>query len=297
MAAGIGSRYGGLKQVDPIGPNGEIIIDYSIYDALRSDFGKIVFLIRKDIEDIFREKIGKKIEPRAEVVYVFQDLRNVPAGFSVPEERKKPWGTAHAVLSCKDVVDTPFAVINADDFYGASAFQTLSGYLEHAQDRGGVQDDCMVAYRLRNTLSEHGSVARGVCSVTVDGFLEGVVERTRIEKQGDSICYTENGSDWISLSPDSLVSMNMFGFTPSFFRELEARFPMFLEKNAANLGKAEFFLPSVVNELLEEGKARVKVLPTHEKWFGVTNPADRPAVQSAIHQMVERGMYPQNLWG
>lgn len=297
MAAGIGSRYGGLKQVDPIGPNGEIIIDYSVFDALRAGFEKIVFLIRRDIEAVFREKIGNKIEQRADVVYVFQEIGSVPPGFTVPPERKKPWGTGHAVLSCKGAVDQPFAAINADDFYGPSAFQALAAHLREARDpAGGPYDYSMVGYRLGNTLSAHGSVARGICTVTSDGYLEEVNERTRIEMVDGKIQYTENGEEWLPISADSTVSMNMWGFTPSFMAELEARFPDFLKKSAANPLKAEFFLPEVVNQLLQEGRARVKVLPVAEKWFGVTNPEDRPLVQAAIRDLVQRGLYPENLW-
>jgi hypothetical protein len=296
MAAGIGSRYGGLKQVDPIGPNGEIVIDYALYDALHAGFGKIIFLIRRDIEEVFREKIGRKIERRADTAYVFQDLDNVPPGFVVPDERKKPWGTAHAVLCCKDVVNTPFAAINADDFYGRHAFETLCGYLSQSRDRDGLYDYSMVGYILGNTLSENGSVARGVCQVTPDGYLARVTERTRIEPRDGQVQYTENGTDWVSLPEDSTVSMNMWGFTPGFFAELEQRFPVFLAGNAGNILKAEFFLPTVVNQLLQEGKASVRVLPTSEKWFGVTYPQDRPTVQAAIRELVRQGVYPENLW-
>jgi dTDP-glucose pyrophosphorylase len=297
MAGGIGSRYGGLKQVEPIGPNGEIVIDYAIYDALRSGFGKIIFVIRREIEEVFRERIGRKIEQRADTTYVFQEIENVPPGFSVPEGRKKPWGTGHAVLSCKEAVDRPFAVINSDDFYGPGAFTTLASFLQGASDPvEGPYEYAMVGYVLRNTLSEHGSVARGVCAVTPEGYLAGVQERTKIQPFGDEIRYSENGSEWTPIPADSLVSLNTWGFTPSFIGELEARFPVFLEKNADNLEKAEYFLPGVVNELLQEGRARVKVLPVTEKWFGVTYPDDRPAVQAAIRERVRRGVYPEKLW-
>lgn len=297
MAAGIGSRYGGLKQVDPIGPGGEIVIDYAIYDALRAGFGKIVFLIRKEIEAVFREKIGRTIERRAEIVYVNQDLHNVPAWFTVPAERKKPWGTAHAVLCCKDVVHENFAAINADDFYGPEAFQALAGYLRQAHDaEGGPYDYSMVGYVLENTLSEHGSVARGVCQVTSDGFLAGVQERTKIQKNGERVEYTENGQDWVTIPANSTVSMNMWGFTPGFFGELEQRFPDFLRRNEGNILKAEFFLPDVVNDLLKEDKARVKVLPVNERWFGVTYQEDRPLVQDAIRRLIQQGRYPEHLW-
>lgn len=297
MAAGIGSRYGGLKQIDPIGPNGEIILDYAIFDALRAGFGKVIFLIRKEIEAAFRDKIGRTVEQRIPTVYAFQDLENLPAGFHAPPGRTKPWGTAHAVLSCKGLVNEPFAVINADDFYGPGAFQALAGYLSQAHDLpGGKYDYCMVGYILRNTLSEHGTVARGVSTVTPDGYLAGITERTRIQEINGSVQYTENGIDWIPIAADSIVSMNMFGFTPSFFDELERRLPAFLRENANNLQKAEFFLPDVVNQLLQEGKASVKVLPTGEKWFGVTYPEDRPYVQQAISDLIRRGMYPKALW-
>lgn len=296
MAAGIGSRYGGLKQVDPIGPNGEIIIDYSIYDALRAGFEQVVFLIRREIEDTFREKIGRKIEARVETTYVFQEIGNVPPGFSVPAERTKPWGTGHAVLCCKDAVRRPFAAINADDFYGPGAFRVLSDYLKQARDRDGLYDYCMVGYTLRNTLSEFGSVARGICQVTPDGYLAEVRERTRIEKDGADARYSENGQDWTHLPGDAVVSLNMWGFTPSFFQELDQRFPRFLQASSERILKAEYFLPDVVNAVLQEGKARVKVLPTGEKWFGVTNREDRAAVQAALRDQVRQGMYPEALW-
>src|SRR5450759_4596080 len=299
MAAGIGSRYGGLKQVDPIGPNGEVIIDYSIYDALQAGFSKVVFLIRRDIEELFREKIGRKIEQRVETCYVFQELNAIPAGFSVPAERKKPWGTGHAVLCCRKAVQTPFAAINADDFYGKKAFRILGGYLKALTEQeitGMPYSYSMVGYVLRNTLSEHGSVARGVCQATPDGYLAGIQERTRIETFGDAIRTTENGADWLELPAESIVSMNMWGFTPSVFTELEQRFKTFLKNNASNPIKSEFFLPNVVNDRLIDGKARVKILPTDEKWFGVTYPDDRPLVHAAIQRMIELGNYPSNLW-
>jgi hypothetical protein len=297
MAAGIGSRYGGLKQVDPVGPHGEIVIDYAIYDALRAGFDKIVFLIRKEIEDVFREKVGRSVEQRVETEYVMQDLANLPPGFSVPEGRVKPWGTGHAVLSCRGAIDKPFGVINADDFYGPQAFAALADYLRQACDpQGGPYDYSMVGYVLRNALSDHGSVARGVCTLTQDGYLESVRERTRIEKFGEAVKYSENGVDWVDIPADSTVSMNTWGFTPSIFPELEAHFPAFLAKNAGNLLKAEYFLPEVVNDLLKTGQARVKVLPTHEKWFGVTYPQDRPVIQAAIRERIQQGIYPEKLW-
>jgi NDP-sugar pyrophosphorylase family protein len=295
MAGGIGNRYGGLKQVEPVGPGGEILIDYSIYDAMRAGFGKVVFLIRREIEEIFRQRVGDAVEGHIEIVYAYQDLDHLPPGFSVPPGRSKPWGTGHAVLSCKDVVDGPFGVINADDFYGPDAFRQLAGYLNGAQDQDGVYDYCMVGYVLRNTLSEHGSVARGVCQVTAEGDLVKIVERTRIERFENGVKYSPDGAAWVALPEDSIVSMNMFGFTPGFMRELEVRFPHFLA-GMQNPSKDEFFLPNIVDELLTVGKARVRVLKTDERWFGVTNPGDLPVVQNAIRRLVESGVYPARLW-
>jgi hypothetical protein len=295
MAGGIGNRYGGLKQVEPVGPGGEILIDYLLYDAIRAGFGKIVFLIRREIEEIFRERIGRSVEGRVETAYVFQELTALPPGFSVPPQRTKPWGTGHAVLSCWHEVHNNFGVINADDFYGPGAFQQLADYLRQAEDRNGIYDYCMVGYVLSNTLSEHGSVSRGVCQVSPDGYLEGIVERTRIERFDDGIKYTLDGEHWIPLPGNAAVSMNMWGFTPSFMQELEEHFPRFL-RNATDLTKAEFFLPNIPNDLLKEGKARVSVLHTDEKWFGVTYPADRPVMQNAIQRLVTEGVYPYNLW-
>lgn len=296
MAAGMGSRYGGLKQIDPIGPSGEIILDYSAYDAIKAGFGRIVFVIRRDLEEAFREKIGRALERKTDVAYVFQEITNLPEGFTVPEGRVKPWGTGHAAMVCKGAVNTPFAVINADDYYGSSAFQAIGDYLRQAKDANGVYDYCMVGYALSNTLSEHGSVARGVCELTEDGFLTDIRERTRIERSPDGIRYTENGIDWSPLPPDSIVSLNMWGFTVSFLAELEAAFPVFLAANAGNLLKAEFFLPEVVGNLAKAGKARVRVLPTGEKWFGITYQEDRPLVRRAIQDLIRAGVYPANLW-
>ena len=296
MAAGIGSRYGGVKQIDPVGPNGEIILDYSVYDALRAGFDKFVFVIRRDLEIPFRERFERPLERQADVTYVFQELTNLPAGFAVPAGRTKPWGTGHAVLSCRDVVSTPFAVINADDYYGPTAFEALGQYLRQARDRDGVCDCCLVGYALRNTLSENGDVARGVCEVTPDGFLTDIHERTRIRKFPDGIRFTENGTDWVTLSPESIVSLNTWGFTLSIMDELEAHFRLFLQKNADDLTRAEYFLPDVVGDLVKAKKARVKVLPTKEKWFGVTYQEDRPIVQAAIRELIRENVYPENLW-
>lgn len=297
MAAGIGIRYGGLKQIDPVGPNGEIIIDYSVYDALNAGFGKVVFVIKKDIEEAFRERVGKTIEKRCETTYVFQEIADVPEGFEVPSGRQKPWGTGHATLSCRNVVHSPFAVINADDFYGRSSYQTLCDCLRSAQDHDGVYNYCMVGYMLKSTLTEHGHVARGVCTVDEDGFLVEIRERTRIEKFGEIVKYTEDGETWIEIPGESVVSMNMWGFTPSLFLELEARFPQFLQKNSDNIQKAEYFLPDVVGDLIEEKKVSVKVLSTNERWFGVTYKQNGLKVKQAIRDLIRRGVYPENLWG
>jgi hypothetical protein len=296
MAAGIGSRYGGLKQVDPIGPNGEIIIHYSVYDALKAGFSRVVFVIRRDIEATFREVIGSEIERRADVAYVYQELADLPSGFSLPAGRVKPWGTAHAVLCCRDVVTTPFAAVNADDFYGADAYRVLAGHLAKAQNRRDQSDYCMVGYVLSNTLSEHGHVARGVCQVTQNGYLKSIRELTHIEMLSDGIKYCDEHDHWTPLAEDSPVSMNFWGFTLSLFDELEEHFPRFLKQNTENL-KSEFLLPTFVGDLIREKRARVKVLPTDERWFGVTYQADRPRVQAAVRDLIAQGRYPQNLWG
>ncbi len=296
MAAGIGSRYGGLKQIDPVGPSGEIIIDYSIYDALRAGFERAVFIIRRDIEAAFREKVGRNVEGRVAVDYVFQELSDLPAGFALPPDRTKPWGTGHAVLAARRVIKGNFAVINADDFYGAGSYRVLAGFLRGARDAGAVGDYCLVGYTLGNTLSEHGHVARGICSADAAGYLTGIRERTRIRKFGAAARFSEDeGATWTDLPREAPVSMNMWGFTPGFVARLEERFPRFLAESAGR-SKAEFFIPEVVGGLLAEGAARVRVLPTSEKWFGVTYREDLPAVKAAIGEMVRRGVYPQKLW-
>lgn len=295
MAAGIGSRYGGLKQIDPVGPNGEIIIDYSLYDALAAGFGKVVFVVREEIEEAFQERVGHRIEGRCEVSYVRQTIEDVLTGFKVPPGREKPWGTAHAIFCCKGAVSSPFAVINADDFYGRSSYQRLCDHLQKAQDQSEVCDYSMVGYVLENTLSEHGYVTRGVCTVDQAGYLVEIHERARIERFGKGVRYTGDGEDWVEIPEGSLVSMNMWGFTPSLFSEIEARFPLFLAGYGKDL-KAEFLLPELIGELVEEKKARIKVLPTDERWFGVTYQEDKPKVKEAIQRLVKEGVYPTNLW-
>jgi hypothetical protein len=296
MAAGIGSRYGGLKQIDPVGPSGEIIIDYSVYDALRAGFGRVVFVIRRDIERDFRAKIGRNVESRTEVEYVFQDLADLPPGFTVPPNREKPWGTGHAVRAAREFLDGNFAVINADDFYGAGSYRVLCEYLGTAADSGGVGDYCLVGYVLWNTLSDHGHVARGVCSADSGGFLTEIHERTHLRKFGEAARFSEDrGRSWTEVPRDSLVSMNMWGFTPGFVAALEERFGPWLEKHAAE-PKAEFYVPVEVGGMIAEGSARVRVLPTDEKWFGVTYRQDAPEVKAAVTGLVERGVYPADLW-
>ncbi len=296
MAAGVGSRYGGLKQIDPVGPSGEVVLDYSVFDALRAGFGRVVFIIRKDIEEAFRERIGRRIERAADTAYVFQSLDQVPPGFVIPQGRIKPWGTAQAVLSCKDSVRTPFLAINADDYYGRTAFEAMAGYLGRHAGAKGVHEFAMVGYRLANTLSEHGTVARGVCAATAEGYLVGIRELLKIRKFGDAVEHTENDADWARLDPESWTSMNFWGFTTGLFAELEALFPEFLRTNATNIRKAEFLIPEVVGALLREGRASVRILPTRERWFGVTYPEDRPAFRTAILGLVDAGVYPRDLW-
>lgn len=295
MAAGIGSRYGGLKQMDPVGPGGEKIIDYSVYDARRAGFGQVVFVIRKEMEDDFREHIGRRIEQQIETRYVYQELGPLPEGFTVPGNRVKPWGTAHAVAACRDAVRTPFAVINADDFYGPSAFQVLCDSLQKEQEQEGVQEYCLVGYHLRNTLSEHGHVSRGVCEVAPDHTLREIRERVKIQRFGDAVRHTEDGKTWIDLPADSVVSMNMWGFTPSLFEELEAGFVEFLKDRGSD-PKSEYFLPERVGDLVAAGRARVKILRTDARWFGITYKEDKPFVERAVRELVERGAYPPSLW-
>ena len=297
MAAGMGSRYGGLKQIDPVDEQGHIIMDFSIYDAKKAGFEKVVFIIKKENEADFKEAVGKRMEEVMEVSYVFQDLHNLPEGYEVPEGRVKPWGTAHAVFSCIDEIDGPFAVINADDYYGRDAFQKIYDYLSTHEDDDKFRYT-MVGYQLENTLTENGHVARGVCTMNEAGELVSVVERTRIEKKGDGAAYTEDeGETWTELPKGSIVSMNMWGFSNSILQELKARFRPFLDDAIANNPmKGEYFLPFVVDELLQEKKATVKVLKSEDKWYGVTYKEDKPMVMDAIQNLKDQGLYPQKLW-
>ena len=292
MAAGMGSRYGGLKQIDPIDSDGHIIIDFSIYDAVRAGFEKVIFIIKRENEQIFRETIGKRAEGLMEVAYVFQELENIPDGFTVPEGRIKPWGTGHAVLSCIDILDGPFAVINADDYYGPEAFKMIYDYLTTHEDDSRYRYT-MVGYRLGNTLTENGHVSRGVCTVDSKGYLTGICERTYIVMTPDGAAYSEDdGQTLIPISPDERVSMNMWGFSASFMAELKKQFSDFLTKEMPkNPLKAEYFLPSVVSSLLADNKATVQVLHSNDKWYGVTYKEDKATVVAAIAALKQRGIY------
>jgi dTDP-glucose pyrophosphorylase len=290
LAAGMGSRYGGLKQIDPVGPGGETIIDYSIYDALRAGFGKLVFVIRKDIEEPFKQVVGARFEKRVAVEYVFQELDKLPPGFAVPAGRTKPWGTTHAILMAADAISEPFAVINADDFYGAEGYRVLAQHLQ-----SGTPDYAMVGFVLRNTLSDFGSVSRGVCTLTDDGLLKDVVELTSIERDGSHARNTDSAGLVTSLTGDEAVSMNMWGFIPRVFVQLREVFDEFLARNGTEM-RSECYIPSAVNELVSSGQARVKILRTNDSWFGVTYRDDQPRVAESIRRHIHDGLYPEKLW-
>jgi len=296
MAAGMGSRYGGLKQIDPVGSQGEAILDFSIYDAHQAGFDTVVIIIKEAIKNDFMETVGKRLEQApVEIRYAYQELDKLPAGYSVPEGRTKPWGTSHAVLCAAEAIDgAPFAVINADDYYGTSAFQVIYDYLSGNSDPYGY---CMVGYELSKTVTENGSVARGICVTDDRGFLAGVTERTRIEQYDGGIHFTEDGENWTELAPETTVSMNMWGFMPSFLEEINARFTAFLDKALVeNPLKGEYFLPLPVAQLIAEKKASVKVLTSPDRWFGVTYAADKPMVVAALKEMTDAGKYPDGLW-
>ena len=298
MAAGIGSRFGGgIKQLEPVGPNGEIIMDYSIHDALEAGFDRIIFVIRHDLEEDFKEVIGNRIEKIAPVTYAFQELSDVPEGFSVPADRKKPWGTGQAILSIRGLVEEPFLVINADDYYGKEAFHMIYDQLSSVEDTDRYQYT-MVGYRLYNTLTENGYVARGVCRTDAKSRLVDIHERTRIEKHGSQAEYTEDdGATWTELPESTIVSMNMWGFTKSILGELENRFGAFLDKNLpVNPMKCEYFLPFVVDELLKADLAEVTVLKSVDRWYGVTYKEDKETVVKAIKDLKDKGLYPEKLW-
>ena len=313
MAAGVGSRYGGLKQIDPVGPSREIILDYSAYDAIKAGFGRIVFVIKEEMEALFKEQVGNRIADSVPVDYVFQRLEDIPEGFAVPPGRKKPWGTGHAVYCCRNIIDGPVAIINADDFYGADAFIKVADFLRESCFDGtrqipekGIADlkieknhACMVGYYVENTLTEHGAVARGVCSTSAEGYLQSIVERTDIGRKNGEIvgAATKDIRDACTaiISPGTVVSMNFWGFTPKILDELETCLSRYLWNNRADLDTIEFYLPYFVNELIKDGKADVKVLETGAKWYGVTYREDKTAVQAAIRNMIKNREYPERI--
>ena len=291
LAAGMGSRFGGLKQTEPVGPNGESILEYSLYDAIRAGFDKVVFVIRKSFAKEFKTHIELQLKGKIEVQYIYQELDNLPSGYQLPSGREKPWGTGHAILVAKEVIHEPFAMINADDFYGASAFQEIAKFFKNGINSGTY---AMVSYPLKNTLSDFGFVSRGVCHTDSEGNLCEITERTKIQKKEDSICYI-NGEKTINLDPNDTVSMNFWGFHPSLFEELEKQFKLFLDKNI-NTPKAEFFIPSVIFNMIKSKQINVKVLHANSQWFGVTYPQDKDFVVKQIQKLTEKGIYPEKLW-
>lgn len=296
MAAGMGSRYGGLKQMDPIGPCGEIIIDYSLYDAKKAGFETAICIIKHSIEDDFKDIMNRGAAKHMNIRYAYQEMEAIPEGFRIPADRVRPWGTGHAILSAKEMIDGPFAVINADDYYGPGIFKTMYDYLCHAQD-SDKYDFCMAGYKIENTLTDYGSVARGIC-VEKDGYLERIDERTKVQRNNGIIQFTEDdGKSWTDIADGTLVSMNFFGYTKSIMKELEERFPAALEKIlATNPIKGEYLIPSLTSELIQGGLARVRVLPCHDKWFGVTYKDDKPTVVAAMKEKTELGEYAADLW-
>ena len=293
LAAGLGSRYGGLKQLDGLGPNSETIMDYSIYDAVKAGFGKVVFVIRETFEEEFREKVAKKYEHLIPIEIVFQELDNLPEGFELNPDRVKPWGTNHALMMGKSVINEPFAVINADDFYGRKSYEVMASFL--TQLEGSKNKYCMVGYRVGNTLSESGAVARGVCETDEKSNLTGIVERTQIKRIDGVVKFKDENDEWISIPDNKPVSMNMFGFTPDYFEYSDQFFVDFLKKNEEEL-KAEFFIPTLVNDLIVDGKIEMRVLDTTAQWFGVTYIEDRPVVVRKLKELVDKGEYPSPLF-
>ncbi len=298
MAAGMGSRYGGLKQIDPVGSQGEAILDFSIYDAHQAGFDTVVIIIKEAIKADFLSTVGKRLEKApVEIRYAYQELSHLPAGYTVPKGRTKPWGTAHAVLCAAEAIDgAPFAVINADDYYGKEAFRAIYNQLASTEDPYGY---CMVGYELSKTVTENGSVARGICVINGSGYLDEVTERTRIEQYEGGIHYTEDGGEsWVELAPGTIVSMNMWGFQPSFLTEITNRFSAYLDEYLPkNPMKCEYFLPLPISQLIKEGKARIRVLSSPDRWYGVTYAADKPVVVAALKGMTQEGKYPDGLWG
>ncbi len=298
MAAGMGSRYGGLKQIDPVGSQGEAILDYSVYDAHQAGFETVVIIIKEAIKEDFMQTVGARLKNApVEIRYAYQELDKLPAGYTVPEGRAKPWGTSHAVLCGAEAIDgAPFAVINADDYYGKEAFRIMYQYLSACTDPYGY---CMVGYELGKTVTENGSVARGICVINDQGYLDKVTEQTRIEQYEGGIHYTEDGGEsWVDVAPETIVSMNMWGFMPSFLQEINDRFSAYLDENLPkNPLKCEYFLPLPISQLIAEGKASVKVLSSRDRWYGVTYAADKPVVVAALKGMTQQGLYPDGLWG
>lgn len=292
MAAGMGSRFGGLKQIEPVGPNGEFIIDYSVYDAIQAGFNKIVFIIKEENYEVFKETIGKRIEDKIKVEYVFQRLEDLPEGYTCPEMREKPWGTAHAILSAKNNIHEPFAIINADDFYGRDAYFVISKFLKEKQEENTY---AMVGYQVKNTLTENGSVKRGVCRVE-NNYLKELIESSVIEENGVIVATPLDGSNPFEIMEDTYVSMNMLGFNPSLFSYIEKHFPSFLEQNKENILKCEYLIPDVLTQATKESYAKTKILPTTAKWEGVTYKEDKESVVKAIQTLINEGIYPPNLW-
>ena len=297
MAAGMGSRYGGLKQVDKITDTGEIILDFSLYDARLAGFNRVVFVIKEEHREIFRELVDKRAGRFMDVQYAYQRLEDIPEGVEIPPGREKPWGTSHAVLACRDLIDGPFAVINADDYYGSGGFGSIYEYLTTHRD-GEKYEFCMVGYKLENTITENGHVARGVCQISEDGYLEQVTERTRIMGRPEGICYTEDdGKTWVPLPENTIVSMNFWGFSAAMMEELEAGLPEFFETVVKdNPLKGEYLLPNTADKLIREGKARIKVLTSRDKWCGVTYKEDKEDVKNSLEAMKDKGLYPDEFW-
>ncbi|MBQ9557877.1 MAG: NTP transferase domain-containing protein [Clostridia bacterium] len=296
MAAGIGSRFGGVKQLEPVGVGGEIILEYSVHDAVKAGFGRVVFIISEKIEEEFKERVSSRIPSSVRRDFCIQDPNNIPAGVKVPPERKKPWGTGQAIMSLKGIVTEPFAVINADDYYGAEAYRLLFEHLTRTDISGGVPEYCMIGYGVANTLSENGAVARGVCDVGEDGFLRGIDERTKVMRRGGRVRYSEDGENWIALPEDSMASMNCWGFTPDVIDRLAEGFPRFFEENADRLDKAEYYLPELVGRQLREGKARVKVLESSESCCGMTYREDLPKLREELAAFTAEGKYTVPIW-
>ncbi len=294
IAAGMGSRYGGMKQIDPITDNGEFIIDFTVYDAIQAGFDKVVIVVKEENLEIFKSTVGARIEPHIKVEYAFQSSDDLPDGYSVPDGRVKPWGTGHAVLAARHIVNENFAVVNSDDFYGRDAFLKLAEHLSSAKTENGISHCCMVGYVLEKTLTENGSVSRGECSVDGNGYLTGITERTKIVRKDDTALY-EVGGEWTPLALDTIVSMNCFGLTPDAFAHFERDFERFMAENGGEM-KSEFYLPAAVFNMIEDGSADVKVLNTDANWFGVTYHEDKPRVVAAIRSLIDSGVYPEHLW-